>query len=515
MSIVLLIARLLLSAVFFVAGSTKLADPEGSRRAMIGFGVSRRFAGPIAIGLPLAEILIALALIPLSSAWTAAVAASGLLSIFVVAIAVNLARGRTPDCHCFGQLHSEPVGSSTLIRNIVLILVAGFIVAEGNTDAGANALRWVNDLKIGEVIILGLSVIAVALLGVTFVFLRRVLNQNATLLDRIDAMKKVIDEDYAEPPMERVEAAPPDEGLLIGALAPQFRLASTEGEQVSLDDLLGYGKPVLLLFVSPNCFPCESLFPLVKEWERDYRGELTVALLSKGGLEENRKISKKTGAAHLLLQGESNISDTYRGKWTPAGIMIGANGRITSRPAFGVEAITELVSESVATVKTSANGGNGWARKRKSIQIGDTSSYNVGDLAPEFTVTDAEGRIVNSSDFLGQKDTALLFWNPACPYCQEMSDDLIGWERNPPKNASRLVILASGDAERIEADSKRFTSRYLRDPDSEVGESFGTTVTPSAVIIGRDGRIASTIAFGPDTWALLGARTKLPVVSVS
>src|SRR5215470_14560633 len=131
MSIVLLVARLLLSAVFSVAGVTKLADLSGSRRAMIGFGLPKNVAGPVSLALPLAEILVALALIPLNSAWMAAVAAAGLLSIFVIAIAVNLARGRTPDCHCFGQLHSEPVGSSTLIRNIALIIVAGFIVAAG------------------------------------------------------------------------------------------------------------------------------------------------------------------------------------------------------------------------------------------------------------------------------------------------------------------------------------------------------------------------------------------------
>jgi hypothetical protein len=33
-----------------------------------------------------------------------------LLVLFIVAIAVTLARGRKPDCHCFGQLHSKPIG---------------------------------------------------------------------------------------------------------------------------------------------------------------------------------------------------------------------------------------------------------------------------------------------------------------------------------------------------------------------------------------------------------------------
>ena len=515
MAIVLLCARLLLSAVFCVAGITKLADLAGTRRAMIGFGIPERFSAAMALGLPFAEILIALTLIPLNSAWMAAIVASGLLLIFVAVIAVNLARGRTPDCHCFGQLHSEPVGSSTLIRNVALIIVAGFIVAEGKANAGANALGWLSDLKIGELVSLTLSVIAVVLLGVSSVYLRRILNQHSAVLARIDAMKKVIDEDYAEPPVERAEAAPPGEGLLIGALAPQFKLASTKGGHVSLDDLLGYGRQVLLLFVSPNCFPCESLFPLVKEWERDYGTQLTIALLSKGDVGQNQLIAEKSGATHLLVQGESKISDAYRVKWTPGAVLINAHARIAGDVSYGLEAITELVSDAGATTNARAIGSNGGSRKSKVIKIGERSSYNLGDFAPEFTVTDTEGRIIKSSDFLGQKDTALLFWDPGCPFCQQMSDDLLSWEQKPPKNAPHLVIVASGDPERVEAESKRFTSRYVRDLKSEVSLSFGTGSTPSAVIIGRDGRIASTIAVGlPNALALLGARKEpLPVVS--
>src|SRR6185369_14748942 len=108
MQIVLLIARLLLAVVFGVAGIAKAADLAGSRRAVAGFGIPERLASPLGLGLPFAEILIAVALIPLSSAWAGAIAALAVLLIFTIGIAVNLARGKSPDCHCFGQLHSEP-----------------------------------------------------------------------------------------------------------------------------------------------------------------------------------------------------------------------------------------------------------------------------------------------------------------------------------------------------------------------------------------------------------------------
>jgi hypothetical protein len=78
--------------------------------------VPPRAVPPLATPLPLAKLAVALALIPVWSAWFGAVGALAMLLLFVLAIGVNLAVGRTPDCHCFGQLHSSPAGRSTLAR---------------------------------------------------------------------------------------------------------------------------------------------------------------------------------------------------------------------------------------------------------------------------------------------------------------------------------------------------------------------------------------------------------------
>src|SRR6266851_2396210 len=117
MAAVLLLARLVLIAVFGIAGLAKLADRAGSRRMLIDFGVPPRLAAPLGIALPLAELAVALALMSAASAWWAGLAALVLLMLFAGGIAVNLAHGRTPDCRCFGQLHAEPAGPSTLARN--------------------------------------------------------------------------------------------------------------------------------------------------------------------------------------------------------------------------------------------------------------------------------------------------------------------------------------------------------------------------------------------------------------
>src|SRR5687767_10184803 len=104
MEVVLLVARLLLAAVFFLAAATKLVDRAGARRAAVDFGVPAAVARPFAFILPLAELAVAGALLPGASARWGALGALALLLVFVAAIALNLARGRKPDCRCFGQL---------------------------------------------------------------------------------------------------------------------------------------------------------------------------------------------------------------------------------------------------------------------------------------------------------------------------------------------------------------------------------------------------------------------------
>ena len=131
MALVLLIARLVLVVVFLVAGLAKLADLKGSQQAVHDFGVPARLATPLGTLLPLAELVVAVALLLPISAWWGGLGALLLLVLFVVGISYNLAQGRQPDCHCFGQLHSAPAGWPTLIRNLVLAAIAAVVVGFG------------------------------------------------------------------------------------------------------------------------------------------------------------------------------------------------------------------------------------------------------------------------------------------------------------------------------------------------------------------------------------------------
>ena len=186
MDTALLFARLLLAAVFVVAGVAKLADREGSRRAVTDFGVPAALAAPLGILLPLAELAVAAALIPTSTAFWGAAGALALLLLFVVGIGANLARGHKPDCHCFGQLHSAPAGWATLARNGVLAAVAAFLVWRGlEGEVGPSLVGWIGALStVGQLVLAG-GMVLLALVVAQWFFLYGWLRQNGRLLARL------------------------------------------------------------------------------------------------------------------------------------------------------------------------------------------------------------------------------------------------------------------------------------------------------------------------------------------
>ena len=184
----LLLGRLTLAAVFLVAALAKLADRDGSTKAAANFGVPERFAKPFGIGLPLVELAIAVALIPKATAWGGAVGALTLLVVFIAAIAANMARGRTPDCHCFGQLHSAPAGWSTLARNGLLATVAALVVWQAWDDPGASAVAWLGDIGAAETAGLIAGVGLAAAVALEAVLLLNLLRQNGRLVLRIEEL---------------------------------------------------------------------------------------------------------------------------------------------------------------------------------------------------------------------------------------------------------------------------------------------------------------------------------------
>jgi thiol-disulfide isomerase/thioredoxin/uncharacterized membrane protein YphA (DoxX/SURF4 family) len=322
MGTVVLAARLLLAVVFATAGIAKLLDRPGTRNALQAFGVPRIALSPGSLLLPLAELAIAVALVPAPTAQWGGLAALVLLLAFMGGIANAMVRGQAPDCHCFGQLHSEPAGRGTLGRNIALAALAGLVVVEG---PGPALTSWVGDRGGAELVAVAAG-IAAGVLGALAIALWR---QNRTLRRGLELAQA------------QLAAFPP--GLPVGAVAPGFALQSMRGEDVSLESLTSRGQPVALVFVSPGCGPCEHFIPKLARWQRTLAGDLTVALVSSGTVDQNRALLVQESTVDVLLQDGSELERAYRIGGTPSTVLVSAEGRIASAPAAGSLASESLI----------------------------------------------------------------------------------------------------------------------------------------------------------------------------
>ena len=468
---VLLVASLALVAVFSVAAIAKLLDLAGSLEAARSFGVPYRLAGVVARGLPLAEIAIAVLLLPATTRWSAAVAALALVLAFCAAIAIAMARGKTPDCHCFGQLHSAPAGWRTLVRNGVLAAAAAFIVIAGRKDAGPSMVAWTSGLDRSEWVVLGLAGALVAVLAVGGYAVVHVMRSYGRVLVRLDAVEERLRAagfDLEEP--EDV----PELGLEPGTPAPDFALASTNGERVSLSALRESGNPVLLIFTSPTCGPCSVLMPTVAEWQRDNADELTVALLSAGDAEAVRAEAATHGVANVLLDTDLAMYEAYAANGTPSAVLIGDDGTIAAWLAAGSDWIETLVMQAFAG-------------------MGRTPGLPVGAQLPSLRLSRLDGSEVELRDVI-ERETALVFWNPSCGYCRSLHEDILSWEASPPDGAPALVIVSAGEAVGVRAEG--FASEVLLDPEWTVSGALGADGTPMAVLVSADGRVSSPVAGG-------------------
>ncbi len=505
MSLLLLLARLLLVGVFLVAGFAKLADLKGSREALRNFGLPVALARPFGVLLPLAELAVAGALLAAITAWWGAMGALVLLLLFVIGIGYNLARGHKPDCHCFGQLSSRPIGWSTLVRNLLLAVVAAFIIGFGWSNAGLNLFDWLGLLAptqrlelIGGLILVGLVVLE----GWTLV---QVLQQQGRLLLRIEELEGRV----AAPGAGQAASAAPTTGLPVGTQAPAMSLPGLSGEIITLDYLRASGKHVLLLFSDPGCGPCMALLPEVSRWQRDYIGKMTLALISRGSIEANRIKASEHSITQVLVQQDREIAMAYQAYGTPSAVLIRADGSIGSPLAQGAEAIRVLVAQAVGLPalrtlpSTAPLNGNTLALASNGHVASQPPVLKIGEPAPVFSLPDLTDQMVSLADFRSHK-TLVLFWNPGCGFCQRMLDELKAWEAKPPKGAPKLLVVSTGTIEVNQA--MGLLSPVVLDKEGmSVGSRFGASGTPMAVLVGAEGKIASELAMGaPAVLALAG-----------
>jgi thiol-disulfide isomerase/thioredoxin len=250
MAIVLLVARLLLAAVFAVAALTRLADLAGSRQDLRGFR----------------------------------------------------------------QLHSSPAGWPTLARNTVLTAIPVFVLWQGPSEPGLSAVEWLSDTSAVERIALAASLIALGLWVIQGLALVNLVGKNGRLRTRLEAIEAAQAAnrfpmgDSAEAPTPAAAPVSAKPGLPVGTPAPTFTLPGLYGEKLTLESLYANGVPALLVFMNSGCGACNTLLPDIARWQREQVNALSVAVIGRGSAEANRARATKHGLTRFLLQQDREVA---------------------------------------------------------------------------------------------------------------------------------------------------------------------------------------------------------------
>ena len=111
-----------LSIVFLASAVPKLRHPKGFILAVLEYRIlPARLSWGYGRVLPPLELLLALLLLSGTAVRLAALVGSLLLLSFLLAVGINVARGRTLDCQCFGKARQRPIGWGLLLQDAALL----------------------------------------------------------------------------------------------------------------------------------------------------------------------------------------------------------------------------------------------------------------------------------------------------------------------------------------------------------------------------------------------------------
>lgn len=488
MDVFLLVLRLALTVVFGVAAFGKLIDREGSERALSDFGVPKAFVPAFAYLLPTAELAIAVSLLFIEVSWFAAIGAALLFAIFTGGMIYQYAKGNAPDCHCFGQIHSEPVGVPSILRNVAFLAIAAVLIFAGRSNQGLDLVA--KDQNVMQLII-GIAVIG--LLVAVVYFLKKISEQQVQIMRRIELMELVSQEGGE---VAREDVTHPHEGLPIGGHFPDFELSDVNAQTITLSTIKDQKTPTLFFFVSPTCNPCKALLPEIDQWRKELMGKVNFVFVSNGKAQENIDKFGNDPRRPILLQKQRELAEAVNAQWTPTVILMDTNGRVASHPTAGDNAIRSLIeqlkSEDLDREFTH------FAR------VHDHAHNRIGESVPEFSIQDIKGKVIDSDYFKG-KQTLVTFWSTTCQFCSSMMDELKEWDRTKGKDAPELVLFSEGDKETHE--KFQLNSPVILEDGYKTAVGFGMFGTPSAVLVNEDGKIISETAVGAaNIWSLVGKK---------
>lgn len=186
-----LIARLTLASVFLPSALGKLRDIHGFVLAVADYQVLPHFmARSFALLLPWMELMIAMLLLTGMFLPFAGMLAVLLFIGFIIAVTINLGRGRSIPCNCHGTAAKKSISWGIVVRNCVLALISlPLVFAPNISDIYVVIASWRRDLAF----VISLEGIAFALLLAFFLVIVPLIEWSVDSHLQVARLRKAID----------------------------------------------------------------------------------------------------------------------------------------------------------------------------------------------------------------------------------------------------------------------------------------------------------------------------------
>ncbi|MCM3116350.1 TlpA family protein disulfide reductase [Neobacillus sp. MER 74] len=134
----------------------------------------------------------------------------------------------------------------------------------------------------------------------------------------------------SETPETKSQPTASQEGLAVGAKAPDFELKTLTGEKVKLSNLKG--KKVMLNFWATWCPPCKAEMPAMEQFSKQMPKDVVILAVNiDPQLDVQGFVDKNKITFPILLDAEDTVNETYQVLSIPTTYFIDSKGNIQNK----------------------------------------------------------------------------------------------------------------------------------------------------------------------------------------
>lgn len=153
--------------------------------------------------------------------------------------------------------------------------------------------------------------------------------------------------------------------------------------------------------------------------------------------------------------------------------------------SFAIHAVATLLFFALTTVSSSVQASD--------LNF-DDEKFKVGDIAPDFTLNDLDGKPVSLSSFAGKKVVLLAFFSMRCGACLMEAPHLERLHKKYDGQIALLAINTDGVDAKIAGETMKevgfdITYPVLFDPEFQATDAYTNFVVPLTLVIDKEGII--------------------------